>query len=122
MKVCRMCVCAACVCLKEPFKRINANPDGALFLEKQLIICCFHSVCCSLKLLVCEIILNTCWLDMCLVLELLGPDVRSWQLCFGNPGLSHMWVKQILTQVKLNRFHLTVHADLDADCVFSCIV
>uniref|UniRef100_UPI003AAA4BC6 SRSF protein kinase 3 n=1 Tax=Centroberyx gerrardi TaxID=166262 RepID=UPI003AAA4BC6 len=36
---------------------------------------------------------------VCLVLELLGPDLRSWQLCFGNPGLSRPWVKQILTQV-----------------------
>ena len=43
--------------------------------------------------------LNTCWLDMCLVLELLGPDLRDWQLCFGNPGLPQSWVKQILTQV-----------------------
>uniref|UniRef100_UPI0037E938CD SRSF protein kinase 3 n=1 Tax=Semicossyphus pulcher TaxID=241346 RepID=UPI0037E938CD len=38
-------------------------------------------------------------IHMCLVLELLGPDLRSWQLCFGNPGLSPPLVKQILTQV-----------------------
>lgn len=44
--------------------------------------------------------LDTCWLDMCLVMELLGPDLRSWQLCFGNPGLVRPVVKQILTQVK----------------------
>ncbi|XP_029291903.1 SRSF protein kinase 3 isoform X2 [Cottoperca gobio] len=36
---------------------------------------------------------------MCLVLELLGPDLRSWQLCFGNTGLTRPSVKQILTQV-----------------------
>ncbi|MEQ2252287.1 hypothetical protein ILYODFUR_020215 [Ilyodon furcidens] len=36
---------------------------------------------------------------MCLVLELLGPNLRSWQLCFGKPGLLQPWVKQILTQV-----------------------
>ncbi|XP_060914568.1 SRSF protein kinase 3 [Labrus mixtus] len=38
-------------------------------------------------------------IHICLVLELLGPDLRSWQLCFGNPGLSQPSVKQILTQV-----------------------
>ncbi|XP_034552118.1 SRSF protein kinase 3 [Notolabrus celidotus] len=38
-------------------------------------------------------------IHICLVLELLGPDLRGWQLCFGNPGLSHRLVKQILTQV-----------------------
>lgn len=37
---------------------------------------------------------------MCLVLELLGPDLRSWQLCFGNPGLTGLSVKQVLSQVK----------------------
>uniref|UniRef100_A0A3B3U9L6 non-specific serine/threonine protein kinase n=1 Tax=Poecilia latipinna TaxID=48699 RepID=A0A3B3U9L6_9TELE len=36
---------------------------------------------------------------LCLVLELLGPSLRTWQLCLGNPGLMQPWVKQILTQV-----------------------
>ncbi|XP_041654541.1 SRSF protein kinase 3 [Cheilinus undulatus] len=38
-------------------------------------------------------------IHICLVLELLGPDLRSWQLCFGTPGLSQSLVKQVLTQV-----------------------
>uniref|UniRef100_A0A3B3XQ57 non-specific serine/threonine protein kinase n=1 Tax=Poecilia mexicana TaxID=48701 RepID=A0A3B3XQ57_9TELE len=36
---------------------------------------------------------------LCLVLELLGPSLRTWQLCLGNPGLMQPWVKQILSQV-----------------------
>ncbi|KAG9328522.1 hypothetical protein JZ751_013456 [Albula glossodonta] len=36
--------------------------------------------------------------NMCLVLELLGPDLHSWQDCFGNPGLSLPWVKQVIQQ------------------------
>lgn len=52
------------------------------------------------------VLLKALRLDMCLVLELLGPDLRSWQLCFGHSGLSQMWVKQILTQVKHKRLHL----------------
>lgn len=39
--------------------------------------------------------------DICLVLELLGPDLRCWQVCFGNPGLSLTCVKRVITQVSL---------------------
>ncbi|KAJ8369667.1 hypothetical protein SKAU_G00096950 [Synaphobranchus kaupii] len=36
--------------------------------------------------------------DVCLVLELLGPDLHSWQNCFGNPGLPIPWAKQVIKQ------------------------
>uniref|UniRef100_A0A8C6TZA1 non-specific serine/threonine protein kinase n=1 Tax=Neogobius melanostomus TaxID=47308 RepID=A0A8C6TZA1_9GOBI len=36
---------------------------------------------------------------ICLVLELLGPDLRSLLLCYGAPGLSRPVVKKVLTQV-----------------------
>ncbi|XP_047205258.1 SRSF protein kinase 1 isoform X2 [Girardinichthys multiradiatus] len=54
---------------------------------------------------------------MCLVLELLGPNLRSWQLCFGKPGLLQPWVKQILTQVLQGLDYLhsqckIIHADI----------
>ncbi|CAB1330211.1 unnamed protein product [Coregonus sp. 'balchen'] len=38
---------------------------------------------------------------VCLVLELLGPDLCCWQVCFGNPGLSLSWVKQVIAQKEL---------------------
>ncbi|XP_073679181.1 SRSF protein kinase 3 [Garra rufa] len=38
-------------------------------------------------------------IHICLVLELLGPDLRCWQVCFGNPGLSLTFVKHVITQV-----------------------
>ncbi|XP_038126421.1 SRSF protein kinase 3 isoform X2 [Cyprinodon tularosa] len=57
---------------------------------------------------------------MCLVLELLGLNLRSWQLCFGNPGLLQPWVKQILTQVLqgLDYLHTRckiIHTDIKPD-------
>ncbi|XP_037540469.1 SRSF protein kinase 3-like [Nematolebias whitei] len=53
----------------------------------------------------------------CLVLELLGPDLRSWRLCFGKLGLPLPWVKQILTQVLqgldyLHRLCKIIHTDI----------
>ncbi|CAJ1055265.1 SRSF protein kinase 3 [Xyrichtys novacula] len=56
-------------------------------------------------------------IHICLVLELLGPDLRSWQICFGNPGLSQPLVKQILTQVLQGLYYLhtqcqIIHTDI----------
>eukprot|EP00064_Thunnus_orientalis_P000280 superscaffoldBa00000014_g280 len=63
---------------------------------------------------------------MCLVLELLGPDLRSWQLCFGNPGLPQPWVKQILTQVLqgLDYLHTQckiIHTDIKPENILLCL-
>ncbi|XP_053281438.1 SRSF protein kinase 3 [Pleuronectes platessa] len=63
---------------------------------------------------------------MCLVLELLGPDLRCWQLCFGDPGLSRLWVKQILTQVLqgLDYLHTRckiIHTDIKPENIMLCL-
>uniref|UniRef100_A0A8P4KRX3 non-specific serine/threonine protein kinase n=1 Tax=Dicentrarchus labrax TaxID=13489 RepID=A0A8P4KRX3_DICLA len=62
----------------------------------------------------------------CLVLELLGPDLRSWQLCFGNPGLTQPSVKQILTQVLqgLDYLHTQckiIHTDIKPENILLCL-
>ncbi|KAM9350282.1 SRSF protein kinase 3 [Symphorus nematophorus] len=66
------------------------------------------------------------WLDICLVLELLGPDLRSWQLCFGNPGLPRPSVKQILTQVLQGLEYLhtqckIIHTDIKPENILLCL-
>ncbi|KAL7398984.1 hypothetical protein ABVT39_018146 [Epinephelus coioides] len=63
---------------------------------------------------------------MCLVLELLGPDLRGWQLCFGNPGLTQPLVKQILTQVLqgLDYLHTQckiIHTDIKPENILLCL-
>ncbi|KAM4610657.1 SRSF protein kinase 3 [Polymixia lowei] len=63
---------------------------------------------------------------VCLVLELLGPDLRCWQLCFGNPGLSQRWVKQILTQVLQGLEYLhsqckIIHTDIKPENILLCL-
>ncbi|XP_070765803.1 SRSF protein kinase 3 [Enoplosus armatus] len=63
---------------------------------------------------------------MCLVLELLGPDLRSWQLCFGNPGLMRPSVKKILTQVLqgLDYLHTQckiIHTDIKPENILLCL-
>ncbi|KAM9785892.1 LOW QUALITY PROTEIN: SRSF protein kinase 3 [Neosynchiropus ocellatus] len=63
---------------------------------------------------------------ICLVLELLGPDLRSWQLCFGSPGVSRPLAKQILTQVLqgLDFLHThckIIHADVKPENVLLCL-
>ncbi|XP_034052371.1 SRSF protein kinase 3 [Gymnodraco acuticeps] len=63
---------------------------------------------------------------MCLVLELLGPDLRSWQLCFGNPGLAQRSVKQILTQILQGLEHLhtqckIIHTDIKPENILLCM-
>ncbi|XP_034447111.1 SRSF protein kinase 3 [Hippoglossus hippoglossus] len=65
-------------------------------------------------------------IHMCLVLELLGPDLRCWQLCFGDPGLSRLWVKQILTQVLqgLDYLHTRckiIHTDIKPENIMLCL-
>lgn len=62
----------------------------------------------------------------CLVLELLGPDLRSWQLCCGNPELLQPWVKQILTQVLqgLDYLHTQckiIHTDIKPENIMLCL-
>ncbi|XP_032375699.1 SRSF protein kinase 3 [Etheostoma spectabile] len=64
--------------------------------------------------------------DMCLVLELLGPDLRDWQKCFGNPGLMRPSVKQILTQVLqgLDYLHTQckiIHTDIKPENILLCL-
>ncbi|KAM3617649.1 uncharacterized protein V6R79_009258 [Siganus canaliculatus] len=63
---------------------------------------------------------------MCLVLELLGPDLRSWQLCFGNPRVMQPSVKQILTQVLqgLDYLHThckIIHTDIKPENILLCL-
>lgn len=63
---------------------------------------------------------------MCLVLELLGPDLRSLQLCCGNPGLLQPLVKQILSQVLqgLDYLHTQckiIHTDIKPENILLCV-
>ncbi|XP_029580467.1 SRSF protein kinase 2 isoform X1 [Salmo trutta] len=63
---------------------------------------------------------------VCLVLELLGPDLRCWQVCFGNPGLSLSWVKQVIAQVlqALDYLHTQckiIHTDIKPENVLLCL-
>nr|XP_046254088.1 SRSF protein kinase 3 [Scatophagus argus] len=63
---------------------------------------------------------------ICLVLELLGPDLRSWNLCFGSPGLMRPSVKQILIQVLegLDYLHTQckiIHTDIKPENILLCL-
>ncbi|GAA6089373.1 SRSF protein kinase 3 [Tachysurus ichikawai] len=65
-------------------------------------------------------------IHVCLVLELLGPDLRCWQVCFGKPGLSLACVKRIITQVLegLDYLHThckIIHADIKPENVLLCL-
>ncbi|XP_068162365.1 SRSF protein kinase 3 isoform X2 [Antennarius striatus] len=63
---------------------------------------------------------------ICLVLELLGPDLRSWQLRFGKPGLMLPSVKQVLTQILqgLDYLHTQckiIHTDMKPENILLCL-
>uniref|UniRef100_A0A3P9JJP7 non-specific serine/threonine protein kinase n=1 Tax=Oryzias latipes TaxID=8090 RepID=A0A3P9JJP7_ORYLA len=63
---------------------------------------------------------------ICLVLKLLGLDLRSWQLCCGNPRLPRPWVKQILSQVLRGLDHLhsrckIIHTDIKPENILLCL-
>lgn len=63
---------------------------------------------------------------VCLVLELLGPDLRCWQVCWGSAGLPRPWVKQILTQVLqgLDYLHThckIIHTDIKPENILLCL-
>ncbi|KAM9342391.1 SRSF protein kinase 3 [Pholidichthys leucotaenia] len=63
---------------------------------------------------------------ICLVLELLGPDLRNWQLCFGETGLPKTWAKQIQTQVLhgLDYLHTQckiIHTDIKPENILLCL-
>ncbi|XP_062872124.1 SRSF protein kinase 3 [Trichomycterus rosablanca] len=51
-------------------------------------------------------------IHMCLVLELLGPDLRCWQACFGKPGLSLDCVKRVIFQVLEGLDYLHTHCKI----------
>ncbi|KAL0158608.1 hypothetical protein M9458_046684, partial [Cirrhinus mrigala] len=63
---------------------------------------------------------------ICLVLELLGPDLRCWQVCFGNPGLSLTFVKRVITQVLEGLEYLhshckIIHTDIKPENILLCL-
>ncbi|XP_029102277.1 SRSF protein kinase 3 [Scleropages formosus] len=64
-------------------------------------------------------------IHVCLVLELLGPDLHSWQECFGNPGLSLPCVKHVIKQVLqgLDYLHTKckiIHTDIKPENILLC--
>ncbi|XP_075882156.1 SRSF protein kinase 3 [Nelusetta ayraudi] len=61
----------------------------------------------------------------CLVMELLGPDLRSWQLSCGQPGLPPPAVRRVLTQVLqgLDYLHTRckiIHTDVKPENILLC--
>ncbi|KAG5282630.1 hypothetical protein AALO_G00058110 [Alosa alosa] len=65
-------------------------------------------------------------IHICLVLELLGPDLRCWQVCMGNPGLSLSCVKRVITQVLegLDYMHThckIIHTDIKPENILLCL-
>ncbi|XP_061114545.1 SRSF protein kinase 3 isoform X2 [Conger conger] len=65
-------------------------------------------------------------IHVCLVLEPLGPDLHSWQKCFGNPGLPLPWVKQVIKQVLQGLDYLhsqckIIHTDIKPENILLCL-
>ncbi|XP_067227427.1 SRSF protein kinase 3 isoform X1 [Chanodichthys erythropterus] len=65
-------------------------------------------------------------IHICLVLELLGPDLRCWQVCFGSPGLSLTCVKRVITQVLegleyLHHHCKIIHTDIKPENILLCL-
>ncbi|XP_067303441.1 SRSF protein kinase 3 isoform X2 [Pseudorasbora parva] len=65
-------------------------------------------------------------IHICLVLELLGPNLRCWQVCFGSPGLSLICVKHVITQVLegleyLHRHCKIIHTDIKPENILLCL-
>ncbi|XP_036389446.1 SRSF protein kinase 3 [Megalops cyprinoides] len=65
-------------------------------------------------------------IHMCLVMELLGPDLHSWQECFGNPGLPLPWVKRVIQQVLQGLDYLhnqckIIHTDIKPENILLCM-
>ncbi|XP_016364530.1 SRSF protein kinase 3-like [Sinocyclocheilus rhinocerous] len=65
-------------------------------------------------------------IHICLVLELLGPDLHCWQVCFGNPGLSLTCVKHVITQVLEGLEYLhshckIIHTDIKPENIMLCL-
>ncbi|XP_036447636.1 SRSF protein kinase 3 [Colossoma macropomum] len=63
---------------------------------------------------------------ICLVLELLGPDLRCWQVCFGKPGLSLGCVRRVIAQVLegLDYLHThckIIHTDIKPENILLCL-
>lgn len=63
---------------------------------------------------------------MCVVLELLGLDLRTLLLCCGNPGLPRPVVKKVLTQVLQGLAYLhcqckIIHTDIKPENILLCV-
>uniref|UniRef100_A0A8C1YUB4 non-specific serine/threonine protein kinase n=1 Tax=Cyprinus carpio TaxID=7962 RepID=A0A8C1YUB4_CYPCA len=94
--------------------------------ELTLLRCVSLSLSLSLVLYLSSILILDHYVDICLVLELLGPDLRCWQVCFGNPGLSLTCVKHVITQVLEGLEYLhshckIIHTDIKPENILLCV-
>uniref|UniRef100_A0A3P9LQ96 non-specific serine/threonine protein kinase n=1 Tax=Oryzias latipes TaxID=8090 RepID=A0A3P9LQ96_ORYLA len=110
---------------------VKVLKSGAVFSqagqdETALLRCVSQRSCDCVQLLDEFKVVGVNRVHICLVLELLGPDLRSWQLCCGNPGLPRPWVKQILSQVLRGLDHLhsrckIIHTDIKPENILLCL-